>query len=81
MTDDPMQILQQQLGLIADDCALLSGCSTLAGASFLLGCVRGRLNCLCDLGLLSHEEAHERAGTVRAVFDQHFPALTDAKEP
>ena len=82
--DDPVhahiQLVQQQLRQVTDNFSLLKLIDSPIGAAFLLGTVRGRLNCMAEVGLISHTQANELAEDIKAVYDKRFAGLADHAE-
>jgi hypothetical protein len=82
--DDPVhaqiELTRQQLTVVTDNFQLLKLIESPIGAAFLLGTVRGRLNCMADVGLISHAQANELAEDIKTVYDKRFAGLADHAE-
>lgn len=77
--DDPVhaqiKLAQQQLQQVTDNFSLIRLIESPIGAAFLLGTIRGRLNCMAEVGLISHTQANELAEDIKAVYDKRFAGL------
>jgi len=82
--DDPVQqqieLMQQQIKAVTDNALLIKMIESPIGAAFLLGVVRGRLNCMSEVGLLTGAQANKLADEIKALYDKRFPGLMDHAE-
>lgn len=72
-----LALVQQQLKKVTDNAQLLKLVETPLAACFLLGVVRGQLNCMADLDLISGQQANELAEEIKVLYDQRFPGLAE----
>jgi hypothetical protein len=96
MTDDPKRIpdddrlddlaraqlalVQQQIKAVTDNALLIKVVESPLGAAFLLGVVRGRLNCMSEVGLLTAAQANKLAEEIKVLYDKRFPSLAEFLE-
>lgn len=67
--------MDEQIQRLAEVSNLMHVADTPLSAGYVLGMVRGRLNTLRELGLLSNSECAEVGETVKAQFDERWPGL------
>jgi hypothetical protein len=66
---------QAQIQKLAEVSNLMHLVDTPLSAGYVLGMVRGRLNTLRDLGLLSGSECATISATIKGQFDERWPGL------
>ena len=77
---DPPQLIADwpphvQIKKLAEVSNLLQKVDSPLSAGYVLGMVRGRLNVLRELGLVSHREAGEIGAAIKGQFDERWPGL------